>query len=1123
MNCKHCNRPNRETAHFCKWCGTPVEVTQQNLMPEIVGMNDVKEELANIVATHTVLARRAKANGVKMHMNNDCIIMGPAGSGKTSLVKAMAKLFYAQGLVTKPEPVIVEAVEYNGFMSELGTDQQKLQDLHGCILCIDDVQKLISKDSTQIADLDQVLMLKKMMNDDFILVLAGIDSGLDEYLQNNPNVGGLFAHHFKLTDYELPTLLGIIIHYLESPAWRLSLTPDARGRLERVLKKRLRDADEEIRSNGHFAIKLADQIGQNTVMRAGEKAREVEPDDIPGEEYVQKSTDEVLASLDKFVGIDEIRQTIQDLVNSIRVAREDGHEYQLEDHYLFLGNPGTGKTTIARIFADIFCSLELLPVGQIVEVSRAELVSQWKGETPREVKRYVEKAMGGILFVDEAYTLIKDENDDVGKEAVDTLLKLIEDERGKFVCIAAGYTNDMRRFLDSNPGMKSRFNVTVNFRDYKPEELEQIFRGMIAKSTKGNPPYTLSQDAEDHISIFFKMMYNMRQKDFANARSVRNCYEDAKKRHNSRLQEERAAGKDISADKYVLTREDIEGSAADRDLTVDEVLAELDDLIGMTEVKRVIRQMAGRIELDKRRIERGLLDPKNTANHIVLTGNPGTGKTTVALMLGKIFKAIGLLPTDKVVEKEAKNLKSSYVNDTGKLVDKACDEALGGVLFIDEAYLLMKTDAAGQNDSTGEEAVGALMTRMVKDAGKFIVVMAGYKKEMDEFIDNANPGFRRRFKTFINIEDYTADELVKIFQMQTRRSRMKLSEQANIMLSKMVNGMVSAKNENWGNAGEMTNLLEKVKDLQSERLGEEADNGTGHTDEQLVTIEACDIPYECPEPLNPDEILAKLDDLIGLQSIKKEIRELANTLNANMLRAQRQGVEAKVQLDHYIFTGNPGTGKTTVAQMMADIFYSLGLLPTNKLVEVTRKDLIMGYLGQTAINVERVVKSAFGGVLFIDEAYALKQHENDSYGQEAIDTLLPMLLTYKNKFICIAAGYTREMNQWLATNSGLTSRFTETIEFPDYQPDELADIFRMKARKEMFTWDETTDAAMEQYFRDIFAHRDQNFGNARVVGNFFNKVKKRQSTRIAAMDILAPDFDDAMLNQIIPEDLLIDD
>ena len=230
-------------------------------------------------------------------------------------------------------------------------------------------------------------------------------------------------------------------------------------------------------------------------------------------------------------------------------------------------------------------------------------------------------------------------------------------------------------------------------------------------------------------------------------------------------------------------------------------------------------------------------------------------------------------------------------------------------------------------------------------------------------------------------------------------------------------------------------------------------------------------------------------------------------------------MEAKVQLDHYIFTGNPGTGKTTVAQMMADIFFALGMLPTNKLVEVTRKDLVMGYLGQTAINVERVVKSAMGGVLFIDEAYALKQSENDSFGQEAIDTLLPMLLTYKNKFICIAAGYTREMRHWLATNSGLTSRFTETIEFPDYQPDELAEIFLMKARKEKYVLDPDAEQAMRQYFKDLFEHRDQNFGNAREVGNFFNKVKKRLSTRLASLDVLAPDFDDSLLSRIILDDI----
>jgi len=1091
-----------------------MEVATNNILPEIIGHNHVKDKLAEIIALQQVLVKRANASGVKSHFNNDTIIIGPTGTGKKTLVEAMAKVFFANGIIRQAQPLIVDAVEYRSFCEDL---VKNLQQATGGILCIYDVHKLVSgKDANTVSSLDVILNAKKSMNLDFILILAGCPSDFKDYLDANVNVKNQFANYFQLEDYGLADLLRIAELMLHG-AWGLKITPDALGKLERVLKKKLRDGDEEVRGNGHYLERLAQQIAQNTYKRDDQK---VEPDDIPGEEYVQKTTEEVLASLDKYVGIDEIRETIQNLVNSIKEERENGLEYELKDHYLFLGNPGTGKTTIARIFADIFCSLELLPMGQIVEVSRAELVSQWVGETPREVKRYVEKAMGGILFVDEAYTLIKDEHDDVGKEAVDTLLKLMEDERGKFVCIAAGYTDDMRRFVDSNPGLSSRFNVTVNFRDYKPAELEEIFRRMISG---GKTSYTLTPDADEHLSIFFKMMYNMRQKDFANARSVRNVYEEAKKRHNSRLQQERAEGKDITSEKTVLSRQDIEGEDANRQQTLDEVLEELDALIGMNSVKDTVRKMARRVEMDKMRMERGLIDPKNAANHIVLTGNPGTGKTTVAQMLGKIFKAIGLLPTDKVIEKEAKNLKSSYMNDTGKEVDKACDEAMGGVLFIDEAYMLMKIDDGGNNDQTGEEAVGALMTRMVKDAGKFIVVMAGYRKEMDEFIDRANPGFRRRFKTFIHIEDYSASELVDIFKMQVKRSRMRITEQAEKLLTKMVTDMVNAKSENFGNAGEMTNLLEKVKDLQSERLNEEAIEGVEHTDEQLVTIEACDIPYVCPEPLDPEQVLAKLDELIGLESVKQEIRELANTLNANILRAQRQGVEVKIQLDHYIFSGNPGTGKTTVAQMMADIFYALGMLPTNKLVEVTRKDLVMGFSGQTAKNVGRVVKSAIGGVLFIDEAYSLKNSEHDDFGQEAIDTLLPMLLTYKNKFICIAAGYTREMKQWLATNSGLTSRFTETIEFPDYQPDELADIFLMKARKEKFVLEPQAEQIMRQHFTDIFNHRSSNFGNARVVGNYFNKVKKRQSSRITKMDVLAPDFDDAMLSTLIVDDMNVDD
>lgn len=421
----------------------------------------------------------------------------------------------------------------------------------------------------------------------------------------------------------------------------------------------------------------------------------------------------------------------------------------------------------------------------------------------------------------------------------------------------------------------------------------------------------------------------------------------------------------------------------------------------MDSVKAEIRALANKIAMDKEMMEMGIADAEVTPVHIVLTGNPGTGKTTIACKLGEVFKAIGLLPTDKVVEKERKHLISTYQNETAKLVDKACDEAMGGILFIDEAYALMPISAGGSKDQTGVEAVEALMTRMVKDAGKFVVICAGYRAEMEEFVNNANPGFRRRFSNFLHIEDYSADQLICIYRSLIRKKGNILTPDAEEMLIKLVDEMVTSKDENFGNAGEMVKLFEKTKARRANRLAQLHAGGQTLTREMYLTIEAEDIPYDPPKMIDEEECMAELNQLIGLSSVKREVKEIADYIKVERAKAEAMGKKFQGVVDHYLFVGNPGTGKTTVARIMGNIFYSLGVLPSNRLLEVTRKDLVEGYVGQTATKTARVVKRAVGGVFFIDEAYSLM---GDNFGQEATNTICRCCLIIRGRWFALLPG-----------------------------------------------------------------------------------------------------------------------
>jgi SpoVK/Ycf46/Vps4 family AAA+-type ATPase len=1121
MECPSCNKPNRSKALYCKWCGENVITEINDPLSDLIGLEAIKKQLEELVKTCENISLRTKKTGVRIRLGMDMVITGNTGTGKTELIKVLQNLLFSTGIIKKNNAVIVDAVDFDEFSRKTEkTDNwsENTNKAKGGLLVIENAQKLVPQTSAN--EINKLDKLFKCMNDEWdndpIVILSGL-SGLKAFMMANADIANRFEYHFDLTGYDSKELTGICLKKLHDNYDGLTLSEDATAKLERVFKHEFRNKKSDF-GNGHLATKKASEIFANVIKR-NHNAQNAECEDITGKEFRPKNYCEIMQELDSFVGIDEVKQSIEKIISRLdtgEMMHGEKAKREIKDHFLFLGNPGTGKTTIARIFADILNSLDVLPTGQLVEVSRKELVAGYVGHTAIAVEEAVNRAMGGVLFIDEAYSIIKDENDSFGIEAVNTLLKLIEDNRGKLVAIAAGYTKEMADFLAANSGMKSRFNETINFRDYTAKELTEIFRRLVKKEKM-----TLSDDAEKNIENFFNRMYISRdKKSFGNAREVRNAFDKALKNHALRVQQLKGDANITQEMLYTLTRADIEGEENLKEKDLDTILTELDQFIGMDSVKTEIRKLATKLMMDKKMQEKGFADAELTNVHIVLTGNPGTGKTTIANKLGEIFKAIGLLPSDRVVVKEPKDILSSIVNDSSKRMDKACDEAMGATLLIDEAYNLAKVDGVGNVDETGRQAVEALMTRMSNDAGKFVVIVAGYKNEVDRFIQKANPGLDRRFTTRLHIEDYTANQLVDIYKLNARKNKLNLTQEAEVRLHKLVNRMVDAKKPNFGNAGEVIKVLAETKARKANRLAEMMGQGIDITKEIYQTIEADDIPYNEPKALVKNDYLKNLDQLIGLENVKNEVRRVAGYIEVERAKAARLGKKFQGLDDHYLFVGNPGTGKTTVARIMADILYSLDVLPTNKLTETARDGLVDMFQGHTAKRTKEVFQSAMGGVLFIDEAYSLKQSDGDSFGQEAIDTLLKLMEDNRGKIICIAAGYPYEINQWLNSNSGLKHRFTKTIDFDDYNDKELAQIFLMKAQKDQLILTPEAEKLMRNYFCDLYENRDENFANARQVNKYFAKVKTNQSTRIQEI-MNQPDFEVDSFKLLMAEDMLL--
>ncbi|GAB2931149.1 hypothetical protein GCM10027280_18460 [Micromonospora polyrhachis] len=486
------------------------------------------------------------------------------------------------------------------------------------------------------------------------------------------------------------------------------------------------------------------------------RSRAAAPVDLP-------STEELLAELQEFVGLASVKQEVATLVNLQQLARKRAAvglpSPPMSRHLIFAGPPGTGKTSIARLYGKILASLGTLPKGHVVEVARQDLVAQYVGATAIKTTEKFTEALGGVLFVDEAYTLAADSGGsgaDFGREAIDTLVKLMEDHRDDVVVIAAGYSHEMRQFLQTNPGLASRFTRTVDFASYTPDELVTIVENFCRVHQ-----YTLEYGTRAALEGYFGRIH--RDETFGNARTARKVFEEMVDRQAQRLA---AEGTMSPQELSRLVPEDLgpvagpgigTGAGAARE-ELPALLEQLTGMVGLASVKREVTDLINLIGTAERRRQAGLPVP-TLSRHLIFSGPPGTGKTTVARLFGQVLAALGVLSSGQLVEVSRGDLVAEYIGQTARKTKDAFDRARGGVLFIDEAYSLSR--GTGANDF-GAEAIDTLVKLMEDHREEVVVIAAGYRSEMTGFLA-ANPGLASRFARPLEFENYTPDELVVIF------------------------------------------------------------------------------------------------------------------------------------------------------------------------------------------------------------------------------------------------------------------------------------------------------------------------------------------------------------------------
>ena len=485
------------------------------------------------------------------------------------------------------------------------------------------------------------------------------------------------------------------------------------------------------------------------------------------------------------------------------IPQAKAHKNEVNLHIALSGNPGTGKTTVAKIISEVFKEEGILEVGHIVKVTRDDLVAEHIGGTAIQTKEKINQAMGGVLFIDEVYALAEGGDNDFGKEAINTILEAMSDRKGEFSVIIAGYPNKMKNYFEVNEGMESRFAKHIYVRDYEPEVLIEIFENKMLKENR-----SFDDELKDIFPHFIRNWFNARdEQTFGNARAVlklfdsmdENAYsEDRKILQVSDIPESFESGDKDNKHTYKM-RDFLKKQSDD---VMADALAKLDDIVGLDSVKENIKSIIETIEYER---DIGG-NEKIIPGHYVFQGNTGTGKTTVAEIFAIIMKELKITRKGTFKKTTLTKLKGTHVGEAEKNTEEIILSALGGVLFIDEAHNL----ADGGEKDYGKKVIATLVEHLDEKRNDLIVILAGYSEKMGKLFDQ-DEGLKSRFPNIITLEDYTNEELLKIFHVFNKQGN---NYQLNNDVENKLLKIFQQKKEStkkFANAREVRNIYDSIK------------------------------------------------------------------------------------------------------------------------------------------------------------------------------------------------------------------------------------------------------------------------------------------------------------------------
>ena len=751
------------------------------------GWGNYKERMRQMVS-RSAAGRKRKAAGLAV---NDprlhTVVIGNPGTGKTSCVPIMARLYQALGLLDTDLtwPVRVPMLMSSHMNGEYDNTLEAIEKAQGGTLLFDNAHELFHPDKGNGYDAEQRMIraLTDALEDKqkfprWMLVLAGEPDGLESLLAANPQLKKHLGTPIYMEDFKPEELYWIAETLCDRRD--LDLSPEAKAKLDMYLLHKYNHRGPGFRNARMVEDLIEEQVIPSMYRRLNtleqpleEQLETVEAVDIP---TVSAATGSEMAELDELIGLGKIKTKVKDYLNAVKLA---GRRMELglptnmpRLHMAFLGNPGTGKTTVAEIIGRVFASWGILSGGRVIRTEKSQMVGQYIGETESKMRNLLDRARGNILFIDEAYQLVEGGERDYGRIVMNSLLTELGKENPDMVVILAGYTAPMKRLLESNEGIESRFPNVFNFEDYTTDELVEIGKLMIRRQG-----FTLTEGAEAHLRTIIEEESDKPSPRFGNGRFVSNLLQNeilaTLGARTSKL--ENPTKEELST----ILPEDVVIGKAQKDVVFDDVaidaaLARLDALAGLTGVKKAVHNFVQSARylhsIGEPYVGKGLLTWR-------FIGRSGTGKSTVAEIMACILKGMRLISNSHITEVKGERIIGVSESDCDQVLREAVKKSCNGLIFIDVDEPKFSDDRISYG--RGIEQIRLKVKELTVEAGgECALILAELNAPYGSVAEQFSEAGIYEFDHTLVFRDFTTDELYEILCICLRKFQVTFSPAA---------------------------------------------------------------------------------------------------------------------------------------------------------------------------------------------------------------------------------------------------------------------------------------------------------------------------------------------------------